>query len=288
MSGDLGTTQSGPILGGTPIVVTGLDLGMEDYQDDFNDGTIDPLMWTETTANDAYAVEDSGLSLYSTGGSGQVTLRSVDTSTFCDVEVTFRLGHASARTSAAEASFWLGFYISASSYFRVSVVRVRSGYALRLNAVIGSVDTLNIDLPYSALTDGKLRLVRHEEIVIVFVGGQKLIEAAWSSTAASVEIGASSTVGASMHTFVHDYVRRPSVRFGDVPMTDFSFLASQYLIGRTPPAAHNATVDVSVVAGATSYTLDSQFEYTSTTELSLGTAGAALVLVDRLGIGDAP
>lgn len=293
--------STGTSAGGTFITILSPGIEMDEAQDTFGDGIVDPGLWSQITVGSGYIVEIpdrpddtdamGGLQLSSGRGvGGQAVLRGITTHGRFDAEATFHFGLSEvARGSPGSISTWLGAYVSGITYLRAYVEVTRATRKLRVTGIDGGIilfDSYVILDSRIVNAAPTLRLLRAKDLVLIFMNGALVFERRWTSQSSSVEFGVmNDTIAGSIMTMsVSNYIRRPVIMFGDVPMTQFRFIGKGRVDGIVPAGDAVGLVTLHIEDFNREYDLNESFIYTPAVEfraVGTGVNGSLVVVSDE-------
>lgn len=250
--------NSGPITGGTPVIISGnapfLDTSCDDA---FNGATIDLAKWTVTVVGASSSATESSGKLHFTVGpvaGNSVQLQSIKTYLDMDIEVDFSIVtpiEAVPPTDDVELAT-LRIYIDASNYFQVSRKSGPTfGDRYEAKVVVSGVAIESASRPTEDLS-GSLRLIRFGGVTYMYAGTTEVLRrSGFPTTAAPAQIRSDSlSTPYAMQIDFDNYVTHPMVIFGTEPMLDSMAIASNRISGTTPPGVAVGIVDVALATCA--------------------------------------
>jgi len=279
--------SSGPLEGGTDVQLAGAVVDMSPCSDDFSDGVLNPLLWTAVVVGTGAVVElgsaravrlDSG----TTAGSS-AAIRSVDTVTGVDVEVTMVPDTVSLPVGGVVRAASLGLRVDASNEFRLDLEVSPTTIELRIVEHLSGFLVVNQTVTVGAGTPGPvtLRLLRSGGRVIARLNDQTVADAVFVPTAAAFEFLVSNDpVNASRaRSRVTLYTRNPAVTFGGVPALAFLLKSEGTIIVEAPRMQLPGAVDVTVAGCSFSETLANGFTYVLGDKKVIGRTAASTLVV---------
>jgi hypothetical protein len=274
----------GDIIGGTSVLLAGAILDMGPCRDDFEDGVVGPL-WSVVTAGSGQVVETSGQLRFdsqTTAGSS-AGVQSVAKVGDVDIEITAEPTAAQPLSSSITvADFALD--AGASDQARLQIITTNSGNEVRLALTrSGVTETLVLSTNTAAFPSATVfRFIRKGARLIVYLNGEQVLDAPWSTLPAYIEMGVQNgTTNTRAAMSVETYERRALVSFGDEPVRTYLSRTEGHLIAVTPEAEQTGTVDITVVGCTSQETIANGFTYTAENRYTMAeTATSSLVVLD--------
>lgn len=246
---------SGPLPGGTQVVLISDAMTMASCTPDLTDAVLDPGFWTATVSGSGAVVElpsASAISLSTGSASGSTAgVRTQAAEQRLDIEVQLQ---SVVRTPGSTAGF-LRLHIDALNQFTMSII----DDTVRIQATVGgaTVQDTTVVLPKTS-AQMQLRFVRTAGRVIGFVGPDRIIDADWILGNAHIEVGVANTGTGGVVSRLTRYVRRPVVLFGLEPAV--SVLDERIAV--VPAASAPGLVDINIIGcTGTNANIPNGFEY---------------------------
>lgn len=234
------TPTSGPTTGGISLTFQGSALDMS---------TCTPVLdnlsgWAVLASGSGGVAPGLTLSTGTAPGS-EAGVRSQDAAAYIDVGVVLQ---SEAVEAPAGVLGELALRVDASTRF---AIQATVGGRLRLLTTVSGQVTADLDIGATA-RNPQLRLLRYGgNRVLVFAGGEPVVEAVWTDALAHTEvvIRNAGTSPGRIQTILLSYVRRPVITFDGLPVTT---LRSNATVGGLPPAKNLMPRRVSVgITGCT-------------------------------------
>lgn len=221
------TPTNGPTTGGIDLTFQGSALDMTSCTP-----ALDSLGgWTVVTSGSGGVASGVLLSTGDTPGS-EAGVRSLDAAAYLDVSAILQSEVVEATSGVLGE---LALRVDATTRF---AVQATVGGRLRLLTTVDGQTTADLDIG-AAARNPQLRLLRYAgNRVLVFAGGELVVEAVWTDALANTEvlIRNAGTSAGRIQTALLSYVRRPVITFGGLPVTTLRIVDDTVTIGGLPPA----------------------------------------------------
>lgn len=254
------------VLGGNTFEVINGSFDMSACSDDFEDDLIGAL-WSPIDAGGGLSTEISGRLRLDTGNTAAAIAGVRTVAQFNNIDVAINVGNVTDFTTlplSRVTLVTLGLRVNATTRFLLQICRNTTTFCLRIFVDNAGTTLLDTTLQTSVL-NRKLRLIRVNNIVKVFVAGSLIIEIPWTNELANVDISAeNNTADFQVITDIFDYTRRPLVIFGENPSVDVAVITTSKVRGSVPARGENTPglVDVTLQNCSATDVLVGAFEYT--------------------------
>lgn len=247
-------------VGNAPLILFGTALDMTACTPNFVDGQLDSGFWTDLSAGDGEVLEveatralrlNTGVSAGSVAGA-----RTTELAADLDVEVSTSV---LVPNQAAISEFELGLYVSTATDLRLVIRRGTINLVVRENNQVLDDRTIG-----TTAGNARLRLLRVDERVFIFLGGVFVVEASWVATNCNIELVArnNAALNGQVATRITRYLRRPVVLLGDTPLTSVEVVDSAQATATVPARQLPGAVDARLTGCSTaSDTIVSAFTY---------------------------
>jgi hypothetical protein len=224
---------SGPIDGGTEVLLTGDVIDTSGCSDNFDAGIINLGFWTIIDSGSGFSSpvpEDSTIRFDSGTTPGSVSgLRTIGTMGTTDVQATFLPQLATLTGGAFETIASLALVVTPGvTEFQLSIEMNQTGVQLRMRALINGTTTVNQTAPIRTPGPGVPstlvpRIVRFGSRVIGILNGTKFCDFPWVMTLANAEVSVRNdpVIASQVTTKISVYQRSPQIVFGTEPAIDF-------------------------------------------------------------------
>lgn len=276
--------DSGPITGGTEVVIAGTAFLDTSLDDDFNDGAISAALWTVTNVGDASSATESAGKLHLQAGpvaGNSSEIETNNTVTETDVEVDYEIVtdiNALPPPGTVELAT-LRLEVDGSNYTQVSRKSGPTfGDRYEVSVVVAGVTIESASITTSD-TSGSLRIIRNGTTVYLYAGETEILRrSGFPTTAATVQVRVDNLSTAyGIQTDFDDFFVHCMVAFGTEPMLDALVGSDDRITGTTPAGLvytavdvefSSATTDLSTFTDGYTYTDPTQFRILADTSLN--------------------
>lgn len=233
--------ESGTVLGGTEVTITGTSFQETGLDDPLNDSVLNPALWLATTVGKASsAIETVKLRLQTdpTAASSAVVtgLTAVNDT---DIEIDFSIVSPVVEVPPSDSVelATLRLYVDANNYAQIS--RKAGGNATNHYEARTVVSGTTRESALLSTTDleGSLRIIRQGSTIYLYAGSMEVLRSqAFVSTAAVPVLRADNLSTAyAVVTDFSDFFVHTMVVFGTEPMLDAEVPSDERIVGTTPP-----------------------------------------------------
>lgn len=259
---------TGPIDGGTDLLLLGAVLNTTPCSDDFTSGAINGAFWNQIlvgSGTNVPIIEDHAIRFDTGQTPGSVAgLSTKATFGNVDVEADFVPMRQLVRANGVAVIAALGLVVTpGNAEFRLQVEANLTGYQLRILVLLAGQTLVSQTQSIRASTLGQLgtitlRLLRFGARTIGLLNGTKVVDLGWTVAPvySAIFVSNDPTLPTQAVTEATGYRRNPQITLGTEPVVDFAIraLAAATVQVRTPAVPVPAVVDI-LVQGCT--TLDS-------------------------------
>jgi len=242
---------SGPVTGGTPVIIAGKNFLETSCDDSFDGVTINPALWVVATNGDASAATEGDGRLHLSAGpvaGNYARITSIDVVGDTDIEVDyFVVTPVLALPPPADVELaTIMLRVDDNNYARISrMAGPTFGHRYEAVVVVGGVTIESASLLTSDL-EGSLRIIRHDDTVYLLAGTTEVLRRTGFSMAdAGSRVAVQNlTANYAVQSDFADFFVHTMVLFGTEPMLDAVVLSDDRLTGTTPPGVKVEAVDI--------------------------------------------
>lgn len=242
---------SGPVSGGTPVIIAGASFLETSCDDPFDGVTINPALWTVAVNGAASAATEGNGRLHLSAGpvaGNYARVTSIDVVGDTDIEVDFFVVTPvlSLPPLADVELATLMLRVDDNNYARISrKAGPTFGHRYEAVVVVGGVTIESASL-LSGDLEGSLRIIRHDDAVYLLAGRQEVLRRTEFSMAdAGARIAVQNlTANYAIQSDFDNFFVHTMVLFGTEPMLDAVVPSPDRITGTTPPGVDVGTVDI--------------------------------------------
>lgn len=249
--------DSGPVTGGTEVVISGQSFLDTSRDDGFDDGVVNPALWTVTLVGAASSAVENGGRLHlqaSPVAGSSAKIDSIGTLLDTDAEVGFSVVTPVASLPAPAPVELAAFRLVIDPFNYAQVARKTGGTFGDRYEVVVVVAGATIESAYLPTSDlaASLRIIRHGGTVYLYAGTTELLRrSGFPMAPATLRIAVDNLTAAyAVQTDFDDFAVHTMVTFGTEPMLDAQVPTADRILGTTPPGARVEEVDLSFAVAA--------------------------------------